>query len=123
MTLQFRDSPYDIRDLSAGLARLYPGNRPPLIVENGRYAIDAENPPSHDQVMAAVEAHLSAAPRRQALALLAGTDAKMARIAEDAIDALKAKGLIADADLPASAREIIVARKAARSQLAAGGGA
>ena len=61
------------------------------------------------------------APKRAARAALQASDARMARVAEDIVDLLKAKGLIADADLPVSVRALVAERKAARAQFGGGG--
>ena len=57
-------------------------------------------------------------PKEQAKAELDATDKSMARIAEDLIAALIAKGLIAEADLPQSARDKLAKRSELRSKLA-----
>ena len=53
-----------------------------------------------------------------ARAELAATDAGMARIAEDLITALISKGVLAEADLPPSARSKMAKRAELRSKLA-----
>lgn len=61
-----------------------------------------------------------ASPERaadQARQKLAATDMPMIRVLEDLIDALKAKGVIADADLPQSARDKLAERAAERVKL------
>ena len=57
-------------------------------------------------------------PKEQARADLAATDKEMARIAEDLIYALIAKGLIAEAGLPQPARDKLAKRSELRSKLA-----
>lgn len=57
-------------------------------------------------------------PRAEARAELAATDAGMARIAEDLITALISKGVLAEADLPQSARSKMAKRSELRSKLA-----
>ena len=56
--------------------------------------------------------------KAQAQANLAASDGDMARIAEDLIYALIAKGLIAEADLPQPARDKLAKRSELRSKLA-----
>ena len=56
--------------------------------------------------------------KAQARLDLAASDGDMARIAEDLIAALIAKGLIAEADLPQSARDKLAKRSELRSKLA-----
>lgn len=55
-------------------------------------------------------------PQQAAAAQLAATDKDMARVVEDLWAALKAKGVLADADLPAAARDKIAARAQLRAQ-------
>jgi len=50
-------------------------------------------------------------------AVLEETDTKMIRVIEDLFDALKAKGVLADGDLPKEAVDRIEKRKAARENL------
>ena len=57
-------------------------------------------------------------PGAEARAELAATDAGMARIAEDLITALISKGVLAEADLPQSARSRMAKRSELRSKLA-----
>lgn len=54
---------------------------------------------------------------REALGELAATDIKMARIGEDLVDVLVAKGVIALSDLPQAAQDIINDRKTKRSRI------
>lgn len=55
--------------------------------------------------------------QRFAKARLQSTDNAMIRVVEDLVAALKAKGVITDADLPAKAVERISERQAARAKL------
>lgn len=66
---------------------------------------------------AAIAAEGAARPAREAALALDASDKTMARIAEDVIDALIAKGLVADADLPAAAVAKITERKELRKKL------
>lgn len=63
---------------------------------------------------AAFEKPAAPDPKHVALAELKASDAAMARIAEDLIDALTAKGVIAESDLPDGARASRNAQGAAR---------
>lgn len=45
---------------------------------------------------------------------IAGTDARMARVAEDIYEVLKAKGMLADADMPSEALDVMGQRRAIR---------
>lgn len=55
--------------------------------------------------------------RREAERLLRRSDAEMARVVEDLVDVLVAKGVIALADLPQPAQDRINQRKNLRGQL------
>ena len=57
-------------------------------------------------------------PKEQARADLAATDKEMARIAEDLIRTLISKGVIAESDIPESARDKMARRAKLRSRLA-----
>jgi len=54
---------------------------------------------------------------RDALAALAGGDAGMIRVIEDLLAVLVAKGVLAEADLPADAQSKIQGRRTSRGQL------
>lgn len=126
MALAYTSTIRSAADIGAALARLYPtGDRPTLTYTDGAYALSGPGAPYPNDaaIEQAIAANAADAPKRQAAQTLAATDAKMARVAEDVIDALKAKGLIADADLPSEARALVAQRKAARSTIAGGGGA
>ena len=55
--------------------------------------------------------------REQALSRLKETDAKMARVVEDLVAALKLKGALLDDDLPTTARQLIEQRRADRGRV------
>ena len=57
-------------------------------------------------------------PKEQAKAELSETDSEIARIAEDLITALISKGVLAEADIPQSARSKMAKRSELRSKLA-----
>lgn len=57
-------------------------------------------------------------PKEQARADLVATDKEMARIAEDLIQTLISKGVIAESDIPESARDKMARRSELRSKLA-----
>jgi hypothetical protein len=99
------------------------GDRPSLSFENGAYATvpPVDHAALEAATAAAVAEYAADAPKRAARAALQTSDARMARVAEDIIDLLKAKGLIADADLPVSVTALIAERKTARVQLGGGG--
>ena len=59
-----------------------------------------------------------ASPKEQAKVELAATDKEMARIAEDLIQTLISKGVIAESDIPASARDKMDRRAKLRAGLA-----
>lgn len=61
--------------------------------------------------------HLQTKDKIAALAGLSGTDKKMARVAEDIIALLIAKGVLEEDDLPQSVRDIIASRKELRGKL------
>lgn len=56
-------------------------------------------------------------PESSPYELLAASDAEMARVVEDIWDALVAKGLLAETDLPQAARDKTAQRKALRARL------
>ncbi|PHS23396.1 MAG: hypothetical protein COA83_09915 [Methylophaga sp.] len=67
---------------------------------------------------AEIDAHINPPPIKPTPAQqLSATDAGMARITEDLIDALKVAGVITDANLPAFAVQKLAERKALRSLL------
>jgi hypothetical protein len=55
--------------------------------------------------------------RDGAAKFLRGSDAKMARVSEDVISVLIAKGVITAADLPEAVRDLVAARKLARDEI------
>jgi len=61
---------------------------------------------------------VAALAKADAIRALAASDAAYIRVIDDLIETLIAKGTIAEADLPAAARDKRAARKALREQLA-----
>jgi len=78
---------------------------------------DPRQKPTWGEIKSAGAAEKALLDSLAARKMLADTDRDMARGVEELIDALKAKGAIADADLPASLRDKISQRKAERAKL------
>lgn len=66
----------------------------------------------------AVQAKLAA---QEVIEALARTDAGLARVIEDLLVALEAKGVLSESELPAGAQAKLSARRALRAQLEGGG--
>lgn len=83
------------------------------------YSVPGVEQAALDQAAAAYDhaAELAARERLAKIAELASSDAGMARVVEDLIAALEARGLLAFGDLPPEAQEKIEARRALRAQI------
>jgi hypothetical protein len=79
------------------------------------------DPESQRVVDGAVADDPSLAEAVQARAELAASDSSMVRVIEDVWDALKAKGLVADVDLPQAAQDKLATRKSLRGKAAMSG--
>ena len=100
--------------------RLTPGW--PVNIETGE-SVNPETHPCYLAWLAAGNTPLPYEPppvdaKEQAKAELAESDSDMARIAEDLIAALIGKGVLAEADIPQSARSKMAKRSELRSKLA-----